>query len=193
MASPDCAGTRFVTMQTMDCPRYHSNMNQANNKKARQQHTTTLQNVTEWLRALQAAHPDQTIQHVTDDAILGLQLLNTAVVRQVMERAVELHEQQQDDDNDKKKRKVADIVEQVHDELGLSSEWKQAMQVRTQATAAPQLQPQDAKAPAAKMTKAQRKKARKQQAVDPKLLQEQEEILRQTRERMLQQKEKEDA
>lgn len=153
-----------------------------------QHQATTLQNVTEWLKAVQAKHPDK-LQHVTDDAILGLQSLHTAIIRAVMERVVEIQETEQG-----KKRKIPDIIQQVHSELGLTREWDQALvHQQEQAEVSQPTQPlvegnKPGPAPS-KMTKAQRKKARKQQAVDPKLLEEQEEMLRKSRERFLQQKE----
>lgn len=164
-----------------------------NNNSNKQHQTTTLQNVTEWLKAVQAAHPDH-IQHVTDDAVVGLQTLHTAVVQHVMERAVALHEETLVATNGKKKRKVEDIMNQVHAEMGLTKEWIHAQEAIAAAAQVEEEVEASAKPLASKkMSKAQRRRARKLQAVDPKMLQEQEEMLRKTRERMLQQKQKEDA
>ena len=152
--------------------------------------TTKLQNVTDWLQAVQAAHPDK-IQHVTDDAIVGLQTLHTEVVRSVMQRAVERHEIAEDEG---RKRKVPDILKQVHAELGLGKEWNQAVASREQAAAKQRNLKHNAKEETkalAKTTKAQRKRARKQAFEDPKLLQEQDEMLRKSQERLLKQQQQE--
>ena len=146
-------------------------------RKATPKQATTLEHLTEWVRAVQAAHPDK-IKHVTDDALLGLQTLHSTVVREIMQEAVEIEENDQESGRSKKRRAV-EILDQAHHNLGLTDEWQQALSLQEESK-------KEAPVPT-KMTKAQRKRARK--TIDPTLLKQQEMMLQQSKERALQQKE----
>ena len=143
-------------------------------RMSRESHTTTLSNVTEWIRAVQAEHPN-TLRHVTDEALVGLQALHTAIVREIMQRAVDLSEE------GAKKRKVATLFQEAHAQLGLGEEWEQALAHHHRGQK--QQQQESALGETKHMTKAQRKKARKQ-PVDQKSLEDQERMFEQARKRL---------
>ena len=153
---------------------------------SRESHTTTLSNVTEWIKAVQTAHPPNTLTHVTDEALLGLQTLHTAVVREIMQRAVDLSEEES---SAQPKRKIATLLQDAHEQLGVEVEWDQCLahHHREQHQQKQEQQKQESSSlytsDTKSMTKAQRKKARKQ-PVDQKSLEEQERMFEQARKRL---------
>jgi len=163
---------------------------------SRESHTTALSNITEWIRAVEAARPPHTLRHVTDEALLGLQTLHTATVREIMQRAVDLSEEEQ---GTNPKRKIAALLQDVHEQLGLGSQWEEALayhhhhhhhhhhreqdhhhQQQQQKLSSVSSSTCDTKPT---MTKAQRKKARKQ-PVDQKSVEDQERMFEQARMRL---------
>uniref|UniRef100_A0A7S3L6E7 Uncharacterized protein n=1 Tax=Amphora coffeiformis TaxID=265554 RepID=A0A7S3L6E7_9STRA len=152
---------------------------------SRESHTTTLSNVTEWIKAVQAAHPPNTMCHVTDEALLGLQTLHSAVVREIMERAVDLSEEETTP-----KRKIATLLQEAHEQLGIGTEWEQALaHHHLEQQHQPESSASSSTSNAKTMTKAQRKKARKQ-PVDQKSLEDQERMFEQARMRLKQKRER---
>lgn len=158
---------------------------------SREFHTTTLSNIAEWIRAVQGEHHsdnNNSLRHVTDEALLGVQQLHTAVVRQLVERAVDLldqNEQQQQEQSSgtNKKRKVVTLFQEAHAQWGLESEWEKALAYQQKQQQSAQGEASSNKA----STKAQRKRARKQ-PVDPESLEEQERMFEQARKRLEQKK-----
>ena len=180
-----------LSTPTCMCRRIETEIKSTMSQKSPQ--ASTLPNVTDWLKAVaaqqakgdddnngasDASRRSTRIKQVTDEAILGLQMLHTAVVREIMQRAIDTQEREEEEARagKGKKRKVIDILQQAHQDLDLTNEWEEALafQNNMNANNAP------------KQVKAQRKKARKH--IDPNLLEQQELMLKKSLDKAMQEK-----